>query len=389
MIPLVLIGVLILCLTAEQIIHTRRLKKIPLRITVSGTRGKSSIVRTLASVFRSAGISVMAKTTGSEAILILPDGSEEPLKRNNLISIIEQKRVVAHASKLNVSCLISEIMSIQPENHRIETRKLLQPHLTLLSNFRADHTDVAGESAEQIAGVYQNDVFPGSTVILTGSEAHPSVLKILRKQKPALILTPGKLSGELNLSPTALHQQVSANLDLVIATARHQGISDKNIRNGILNTRLDIGSMTLYSFDSGNCKVIFVNAFAANDPVSTSEIIEQALKIIPLKDPDIIGLLALRADRGERSLQWLRFLKDNKTDLFDRIFVVGPNAPVLERRLNGCTRIPGKDPVMITDRIIRSASRNAVVFGIGNIHGTGMNLLSHWKEYGKEFFPTE
>ena len=378
-----------LCLLAEQIIHARRLKKIPLRITVSGTRGKSSIVRTLASVFRSAGISVMAKTTGSEAVLILPDGTQEPLKRNNLVSIMEQKRVVARASKLNVNCLISEIMSIQPENHRIETQKLLKPHLTLLSNFRADHTDLNGESSVQVARVYQNDIYPGSTVILPESEVHPIVMNILRKRKPDLILTPGKLSGELNLPPSILHQQVDANLDLVISAARHQGIPDNTIRTGILNARLDVGRMILYSFGSDKGQVIFANAFAANDPVSTSEMIHKVLKIVPLKDPETIGLLALRADRGERSLQWLRFLKDPELRLFDRIFVVGPNAPVLERRLNGCARIPGTDPALITDRIIRFASRDAVIFGIGNIHGTGMKLLSHWKENGKEYIPAD
>jgi hypothetical protein len=224
-------------------------------------------------------------------------------------------------------------------------------------------------------------------VILSESEAHQPVLNILRKHKPDHILVTGKLSGELNLPPSVLHQQVGANLDLVISAARHQGISDEHIRRGILTTHLDIGKMTIHSFDSVNGRIIFINAFAANDPVSTSEVIRQAMKIVPLKDPEIIGLLALRADRGERSLQWMRFLKDQKPSLFDRIFVAGPGARVLEHRLSGCTRIPGKDPALITDRIIRSASRDAVVFGIGNIHGTGMELLSHWKENGKEFIP--
>jgi len=389
MTTLCLIVSLVLGLLAEQMIHTRRLKKIPLRITVSGTRGKSSIVRTLASVFRFAGISVMAKTTGSEAVLILPDGSEEPIKRNNLVSIMEQKRVVSRASELNVNCLISEIMSIQPENHRIETQKLLRPHLTILSNFRADHTDLNGESLVQVARVFQNDIYPGSTVILPESEVHPFVMNIIRKCKPDLILTPGKLSGQLDLPPSVLNQQVATNLDLIISAARQLGISEKDIRNGILDARLDIGRMTMYSFNSVNGRIIFVNAFAANDPVSTSEMIHKVLKVLPLKDPETIGLLALRADRGERSLQWLRFLRDQKPCLFDRIFVVGPNAPVLERRLNGCTRLPGKDPALITNRIIRSASRDAVILGIGNIHGTGMKLLSHWKENGKEYIPAD
>jgi UDP-N-acetylmuramyl tripeptide synthase len=72
--------VLIAYLLAERILLGRRRRRIPLRIAVTGTRGKSSVVRLIAAAMREAGLSVLAKTTGSQPILIHPDGEEEERK---------------------------------------------------------------------------------------------------------------------------------------------------------------------------------------------------------------------------------------------------------------------------------------------------------------------
>ena len=50
---------------AEIIIHRRRLGRIPTRIHVSGTRGKSSVTRLVAAALREAGVPTAAKTTGT------------------------------------------------------------------------------------------------------------------------------------------------------------------------------------------------------------------------------------------------------------------------------------------------------------------------------------
>ena len=51
---------------------------IPLRVSISGTRGKTTLVRALASVLRESGRTVLAKTTGTQALMILPDGVNLP-----------------------------------------------------------------------------------------------------------------------------------------------------------------------------------------------------------------------------------------------------------------------------------------------------------------------
>jgi len=118
----------LLYLIYESILLKRYRNLIPLRIAVTGTRGKSSVVRLLVSVFRESGINVLGKTTGSEALYILPNGNEIDVPRLRTVSIIEQKKLLKKAAKIKANCIVAEIMSIHPENHFIESQQILQPN---------------------------------------------------------------------------------------------------------------------------------------------------------------------------------------------------------------------------------------------------------------------
>ncbi|MFA5815538.1 MAG: poly-gamma-glutamate synthase PgsB [Bacteroidales bacterium] len=369
-------------LAVESVVYNRRIKRIPLRITVSGTRGKTSIVRTLASVFRANGIRVLAKTTGSEAMYILPDGSLEKISRKGLTTILEQKRLIAKAVKLDVECIITEIMSIHPDNHRVETHKLIKPGLTILSNFRADHTDVVGESLQEISELFVNDIFPGSKIIIPEEELNEYIRKGIQQNKAGLILAKTGISDELKLPEKVHQQQIQTNLDTIVAAARYQGIPDESIIRGILDTSLDIGQLGIFRFETDYRKVWFVNIFAANDPVSTLQIIRKTSEILAPEipgTPEIIGLLALRSDRGERSRQWLNYLGSEGKDLFSRLYVSGIHSAIFARKLNNCEKLRNNNPEMITRHIIESTNGDAIVFGIANIHGLGTNLVDYWK----------
>lgn len=376
-----LASLFLIFLIAESIVYNRRLKRIPLRITVSGTRGKTSIVRTLASVFRAHGIKVLAKTTGSEAMYILPDGSLEEIRRKGLTTILEQKRLIAKGVKLNVECVITEIMSIHPDNHKVETYKLIKPELTILSNFRPDHTDVVGESTHEISELFVNDIFPGSKIIIPEEELNEFILKGIQQNRAVLITTKTGISNELNLPESVYEQQIPANLDTVITTARYHGIPDEIIIRGILDTQLDIGQFGIFRFDSPDRKVWFVNAFAANDPVSTLQLIQKTSEILAPEitdNPEIIGLLALRSDRGERSRQWLDYLQPEGPGLFSRLYVSGIHSTIFARKLKNCERLTNQNPEQITRHIIESTKRDIMVFGIANILGLGRELIDYW-----------
>ncbi|MCK5649821.1 MAG: poly-gamma-glutamate synthase PgsB, partial [Gemmatimonadetes bacterium] len=126
---------------------------IPLRIAVTGTRGKSSVARMLAAVLREDGRKVLAKTTGAEPLLFFPDGREQPLRRRGRPSILEQLGVVGLGARMGVDAVVVEVMSVHPENHRIEGQHLLRPHMVLVTNFRVDHLEAQGETEDEVAWV--------------------------------------------------------------------------------------------------------------------------------------------------------------------------------------------------------------------------------------------
>ncbi|MFA6127844.1 MAG: poly-gamma-glutamate synthase PgsB [Bacteroidales bacterium] len=384
-------GFLLLCslcitflilLVAESIIYNRRISRIPIRISVSGTRGKTSVVRTLASICRSHGMRVLAKTTGSEAIFILPNGTSEKISRKGLTTILEQKRLISKALKLDVQCIITEIMSIHPDNHKTETQKLIKPGITLLTNFRADHTDVVGSSAEEISRLFIHDIYPGSTVILPETEVNKFIIKGIGEKKAKLITAPMGTCQELDLPVSVFQEHIPANLDLVMAAAQYLGIPKETIRTGILNTQLDIGQLEIFRLHENNRKIWFINAFAANDPVSTSQIISKTGEILAAEmtgTTKLAGILSLRSDRGERSRQWLDYLRSDGNDLFTRIYVSGTHSPIFARKLNNVEQLRTHDPKKITRQIIESTQGDILVFGIANIHGLGKQLIGHWK----------
>lgn len=313
---------------------------------------------------------------------ILPNGSTEPIIRKGLTTILEQKRLIFKAARLDADCLITEIMSIHPDNHKVETHKLIRPGITILSNFRADHTDVAGDSIAELSALFINDIYRGSKVIVPEKEINEFIIKGIEHHRARLVPAATGICNELNLDDTVCQKHISANLDTVVATARYLRIPDETIVQGILKTELDIGQLEIFPFQNGVRKIWFVNAFAANDPISTQKMIGKTLRILAPEmtaATEIIGLLALRTDRGERSRQWLDYLLSDGKNLFNRIFVSGIHAPVFTRKLVNSERLNAKNPEIITSNIIGSTSGDLVVFGIMNIHGLGKELIEYWK----------
>jgi len=114
-------AVLCICLLGagviENFIHQRRLERIPVRVQVNGTRGKSTTTRLIAAGLRAGGLRVIAKTTGTAARLIMEDGSELPIaRRGGRANISEQMRIIRLAARRGVDAVVLECMALEPEN---------------------------------------------------------------------------------------------------------------------------------------------------------------------------------------------------------------------------------------------------------------------------------
>src|SRR5258705_5748414 len=86
--------------------HERHLARIPVRVHVNGTRGKSSVTRLIAGGLRASGRRVFAKTTGTMARMIDPEGREIDVYRVGRPNIIEQTRVIRRAAEAGADVLV-------------------------------------------------------------------------------------------------------------------------------------------------------------------------------------------------------------------------------------------------------------------------------------------
>src|SRR5258708_1222581 len=92
--------------------HRRNLRAIPVRIHVAGTRGKSTTTRLIAAGLRADGLRVVAKTTGTEPRLIVPDGSEVAWPRRGPPSVREQTQFFAEAVRLRADAAVVGCMAV-------------------------------------------------------------------------------------------------------------------------------------------------------------------------------------------------------------------------------------------------------------------------------------
>src|SRR5947208_7934723 len=143
--------------------HRRALSRIPVRVHVNGTRGKSSVTRLVAAVLRAGGICTVAKTTGTSARMILPDGSELPVLRDGPPNIRELIRSIGAAARLGAEAIVFECMAVDPDLQRVAETAIVQPTLTVVTNARMDHTDVQGRNEHDIARAFA--VRPGGTLL--------------------------------------------------------------------------------------------------------------------------------------------------------------------------------------------------------------------------------
>jgi poly-gamma-glutamate synthase PgsB/CapB len=171
---LMTLGLLVMGI-GESVYNRYNLLRIPARIHVSGTRGKSSVSRLIAAGLKGAGISVAAKTTGTLARMILPDGREVPVFRPAGANIMEQSRIVRAAAEMRVNALVLECMALQPELHWISEKIFVRATHGVITNCRPDHLDVMGPETKDVA-LCLAGMIPVNGKLFTAEKDHLDIL---------------------------------------------------------------------------------------------------------------------------------------------------------------------------------------------------------------------
>ncbi|MEI6386563.1 MAG: Mur ligase family protein, partial [Spirochaetota bacterium] len=133
-------------LFGERYLLARARARLSVVIHVNGTRGKSETTRLIAAALRASGIRTLAKTTGTEPRLILPDGSETRVGRRGAADVREQRWLLFEARRRGVTALVAECMAVRADAQHA-SHAFLSPSILAVTNVRPDHRLELGDVA--------------------------------------------------------------------------------------------------------------------------------------------------------------------------------------------------------------------------------------------------
>jgi poly-gamma-glutamate synthase PgsB/CapB len=359
--------------------HRRALARVPVRIFVNGTRGKSSVTRLITAVLRASGTPTVGKTTGTCSRLILPDGSERAVPRDGPPNIAELIRTFRTAVRLGAEAVVFECMAVDPDLQRIAEERIVRPTITVVTNARLDHTDVQGATVYDIARGFA--VRPGGLLVT----ADPLVA---RAHEPRLEASGGRVV--VSRAPTVDAAEIRdmayvehpENVALVLEVARLLGIEREEALAAILTTAPDPGAACVLDLPHRSGPWRLVNLFAANDPESTFQALDSVEATHGRLDRPLL-LFAARGDRTARSSEFARVLEHHR-ERFHEVVVFGERTRAVVRTAHRAGLDEGwivdagnASPVDLTELLMVTMGAERVVVGVGNIIGPAQHWLEH------------
>jgi len=380
-----LAAMLVVLAAVEFALHKKALARIRVRIHVNGTRGKSSVTRLIAAGLREGGLTTCAKTTGTLARMILPNGREVPIFRPAGANVIEQKRIVAAAVAHGADVLVIECMALQPELQALSEFKLLRATHGVITNARPDHLDVMGPTGADVARALCG-MIPPKGQLYTAERRELAVIEAAAKDRDCKLhaIGPAELAPiDENVLAGFSYTEHADNIALALAVCEALDIDREVALRGMYKARPDPGAMTRHALDYFGRNIVFYNAFAANDPVST----EQLWELANQRAPDVekrIAVFNCRADRPDRSVQLGAEFCDWTPP--DHVVLIGSGTHLFARAATRAgfdvSRLVFAEDLAvheIFERIVGLVDRSALIMGMGNIGGRGLSLVRHFK----------
>ncbi len=369
----------------ESLAHRRNLRRIPIRIHVNGTRGKSSVTRLIAAGLRAGGIRTCAKTTGTLPRMIFPDGEEYPVFRPARANVIEQIRIVKAAVAARAEALVLECMALQPALQSLCELQLVRATHGVMTNARPDHLDVMGPTAKDVAKALAGTVPLGGKLFTTETEYLDCFAKAAADRNCRLIAVGDDpaLAASWDEMQRFAHIEHPENVALALAICQDVGVNRTTALEGMWTATPDPGVMAMYHVRERDQSMTFVNGFAANDPESTGKNWNMVVDRFAGVDRRI-ALFNCRADRPDRSRQLAEACVRWKPA--DHYVLIGTATDIFYRRasamglskdrLTCATRsnIPG-----LIDTLARRAGRSSMVMGMGNISGPGLDVIDYFQ----------
>ncbi len=346
----------------EKLRHRKNLREIPIRIMVNGTRGKTSVTRLIAAILREAGIRTWAKTTGTQAAWILPDGSEMEYRKKRPVNIREQIPFIRRARRDRAEAVVIECMALHPESQRMMAEEFVRPTIEVITNARVDHVTEIGATEQETVDTLALSIHPSAQVV--ADDARFDAYTDRRADSTGVEVDDGYLSR-------FSFPMFAENVRQALKVAELLKIDREVALRGMLKARPDVGMCG--PFQVGSCLV--VNAFAANDLDSSRALFEKMVRERELAGRPVWLLFNNRGDREFRLSEFAPLVRELSAR-GAQLRVIGENAAKVARYF---AKHAGAQAQQLEEAPLKwledLGEKPCVVLCLGNIRGVGRELI--------------
>ena len=327
--------------TALSVFTRKPLHRAKYRILVTGSRGKSSLVRLIFAGLSAAGLDARGRITGVVPRELAPGGERRIVR--NAPGHVEEMRWWLRQIPPPTQAIVMENSAVQPELQGLAA-EWLRPTLTVWTNARPDHEDAWGPG-ENSAGSALYRGIPDEGLLLLGAELAGSthLQKNLAGRRGETV-TMGKSS----------EGYLAANLALAARALDLLGLRGEKPLAAMKNLPPDVADFRIFSTtDKGaeGARIFLASAFSANDLEST----EQLFASTGWREDETSVLYCGRRDRAVR-------LKSFR--------------PFLERGWREVRTLRGDEPLPLVESWIAGCGGSTrKIFGCGNVKGVPLELL--------------
>ena len=302
--------------------HFERVEDTPIRVTVSGVRGKSTVVRWLNEALVERGFETYAKVTGNHAVSYR-NLEERPIERDGTTRLYENERELRRHSP--VDAVVAENQGIRAYTTRL-ANELYDPHVVVVLNVRRDHQSTLGATLPDIARTFSRTI-PENAHVVSG-DRNQAINDYLRREL-AKTGTEFSVADPPADSPFAdvFGARSAFVVDETLRTLGLDPLSPGQIESSVEGLRNE------WQWRRHRGGGLVANGAAMND-IESTELLRQFL-VDRLEEPTVTPFVYTRRDRAGRTaafVHYLNWLAGN--DLVGRVHVAGNHAGLIERRVD-------------------------------------------------------
>lgn len=345
------------CLNDDKTKHGRQSmtgagSKAARRILVTGSRGKSSIVRLLHAAMNATGVRTYARITGVVPRELGPEGVRTISRSSG--AHVEEMRWWLRGLPASVRGIVLENSAITPDLQALAGR-WLEPHLTILSNTYPDHQEVWGPSCASAAKVLAAGI-PRRGLLVVPAELKTDVRLLGLLESRSCLVTFAEPV------PDAGEDHRASNMGLALAAIQQLGLEQEPTLQAMLDLPRDRYDFHVASYGGADIAM----AFSVNDIASTRLVFRS------LNWPETGTRLVYnhRSDRPERLKSFFSWMSQPH---WREVLIIGQKPGM---KIGTARYINIKN----TKSLLKLFQPGDRVFGCGNIAGLPLSLAAGYDQ---------